>query len=304
MFIPDQNFFNPGSASKNLSILTQTIVSKLSEIWSGLFSPDPHPWSGSRFFTHTGSWIQGSKRHRIPDPDPQTQFINVAENGRGATPCWTCCRCPCCPPPPSPYTTGTAPPMNRTRHAPARAKLMGTCDRRRMPCHWTGKHGLFCLLRIYAQISTWTGRGMRQHVLNGWEHVIVDECHATGWESMSGLPDSCFVKKICADKYMKRMRHAPARDGNTWSCHQWRESMDKSPSCRIVVFLRTSAQISTNLPHFAFCRLQASRGRTWSTWRTCAEETVWKWRAWFVGYDISARWAEQSTWERPGRGIF
>jgi hypothetical protein len=30
--IPDPNFFYPGSASKNLSILTQTIVSKLSEI--------------------------------------------------------------------------------------------------------------------------------------------------------------------------------------------------------------------------------------------------------------------------------
>ncbi len=30
--IPDPNFFHPGSASKNLSILTQKIVSKLSEI--------------------------------------------------------------------------------------------------------------------------------------------------------------------------------------------------------------------------------------------------------------------------------
>ncbi len=34
---------NPGSASKNLSILTQKIYSKLSEIWSGLFIPDPDP---------------------------------------------------------------------------------------------------------------------------------------------------------------------------------------------------------------------------------------------------------------------
>ncbi len=57
-----------------------------------------------------------------------------------------------------------------------------------------------------------TGRGMRHHVLNGWEHVIVDECHATGRESMSksGLPDSCFVTNIRADKYMNRTRHAPA----------------------------------------------------------------------------------------------
>ncbi len=45
MFIPDPNISNPdpGSASKNLRILTQKTVSKLSEIWSGLFIPDPDP---------------------------------------------------------------------------------------------------------------------------------------------------------------------------------------------------------------------------------------------------------------------
>ncbi len=37
------NFFHPGYALKNLSILTQKIVSKLSEIWSGLVIPDPDP---------------------------------------------------------------------------------------------------------------------------------------------------------------------------------------------------------------------------------------------------------------------
>ncbi len=36
MFILD-----PGSASKNLSIFNPKIVSKLSEIWSGMFIPDP-----------------------------------------------------------------------------------------------------------------------------------------------------------------------------------------------------------------------------------------------------------------------
>ncbi len=49
MFMPDPNFFHPGSgvkeipgsASKNLSILSQKIVSKLSELWSGMFIPDP-----------------------------------------------------------------------------------------------------------------------------------------------------------------------------------------------------------------------------------------------------------------------
>jgi hypothetical protein len=74
MFIPDprSEFFpsririfpipDPGSATKNLSILTQEIVSKLSEIRSGLFIPDqdpdflPIPDPGR------------SKRHRIPNP--------------------------------------------------------------------------------------------------------------------------------------------------------------------------------------------------------------------------------------------
>ncbi len=54
--IPD-----PGSASKNLSILTKKFVSKLSEIWARLFIPDPDPDSlpipdpGSRGQKSTGS---------------------------------------------------------------------------------------------------------------------------------------------------------------------------------------------------------------------------------------------------------
>ncbi len=79
MFIPDPNFSIPdpgsrvknisdpgsGSASKNLSIfLTQKIVSKLSEIWSRMFSPDPDlhflpiPDPGSRGQKGTGSRIR------------------------------------------------------------------------------------------------------------------------------------------------------------------------------------------------------------------------------------------------------
>ncbi len=116
------------------------------------------------------------------------------------------------------------------------------------------------LLRTYGQIITRTGRGMRQHVMGTCDH-------ANRRESMlkSGLHDSCFDTNICADKYMNRTRHAPASvrgweyvimpidgkawirvrvawtgrgkrqpvlgDGNTWSCHHWRESMDKSPGC-------------------------------------------------------------------------
>jgi hypothetical protein len=68
MITPHPNFFHPGSRIriKNLDIVTQKIVSKLSEIGSGWFIPDPDPDflpipdPGSRV---TGSWI--------PDPEPQ-----------------------------------------------------------------------------------------------------------------------------------------------------------------------------------------------------------------------------------------
>ncbi len=83
MFIPDPNFFhpgfririffNPGSASKNLSILTpEKWFLNSPEIWSGLFIPDPDP--GSWIFTRLGSRIQRSKRHRFPIPDPHNTW--------------------------------------------------------------------------------------------------------------------------------------------------------------------------------------------------------------------------------------
>ncbi len=61
VFTPDPNFNHPGSASNNLSILTQKIVSKLSEIWSGLFIPDSDP----DFFTQPGSRGKKGTRSRI-----------------------------------------------------------------------------------------------------------------------------------------------------------------------------------------------------------------------------------------------
>ncbi len=50
-----------------IELLTQKIVNKLSKIWvwdPGSEIQDPEK-------TYSGSRIQGSKRHRIPDPDPQ-----------------------------------------------------------------------------------------------------------------------------------------------------------------------------------------------------------------------------------------
>ncbi len=64
--IPDPNFFHPGSASKNSCMLTQKMVSKLSEIWSVLFIPNPDhdflpiPDPGSRGRKGTGSRIRDS----------------------------------------------------------------------------------------------------------------------------------------------------------------------------------------------------------------------------------------------------
>jgi hypothetical protein len=84
--IPDPNFFHPGSASKNVSILSQKMVSKLSEISSGFFLPDldpdflPVPDPGSKGQKGTGSQIRirntGCGSRMFPywfgsaDPDP------------------------------------------------------------------------------------------------------------------------------------------------------------------------------------------------------------------------------------------
>jgi hypothetical protein len=69
MFIPDPNFFHPGSQDPDphphqriFSILAQKIVSKLSEIWSKI---PIHLVSGSWFFTHPGSRCQKSTGSRI-----------------------------------------------------------------------------------------------------------------------------------------------------------------------------------------------------------------------------------------------
>jgi hypothetical protein len=80
MFFPDQNFFHPGSRVKQIpgsririilriKKFNPKIVSKLEEIWSGMFIPDPR--FGFWVFTNPGFRIQRSKRQRIPDPEPQ-----------------------------------------------------------------------------------------------------------------------------------------------------------------------------------------------------------------------------------------
>ncbi len=73
-WIPDHGseFFpprmlDPRSASKNLSILANKMVSQLSEIWSGFSIPDPDPRSESRLFTYPRS------RSWIPDPESRGQ---------------------------------------------------------------------------------------------------------------------------------------------------------------------------------------------------------------------------------------
>ncbi len=55
---------DPGSASKNLSILTPKIVSKLSEIWSGLFIPDPDQCCG------TGTGTVRTVTFCLVEPEP------------------------------------------------------------------------------------------------------------------------------------------------------------------------------------------------------------------------------------------
>jgi hypothetical protein len=73
MFIPypGSKFFPsriPDPPSKNLSILTQKIDSKKKKALGNIIRV-VHPGSGSGFFYPTR--IQGSKKHRIPELDPQ-----------------------------------------------------------------------------------------------------------------------------------------------------------------------------------------------------------------------------------------
>ncbi len=85
-WIPDprSKFFHPGSALKNLSILTKKMVSQLSEKWSGFSTPNPDPGSGSWHFTHPGSWScisdpesRGQKGTGALIPDPGSRFATL-----------------------------------------------------------------------------------------------------------------------------------------------------------------------------------------------------------------------------------
>ncbi len=93
MFILDRNFFHPGSRIrifsikdpgselKNLRILSQKIVSKLSEIWSGFSSqiriPNPDQFCGSMKFWNGSGCGSGSAHPYLwpmdPDADPGGQ---------------------------------------------------------------------------------------------------------------------------------------------------------------------------------------------------------------------------------------
>ncbi len=55
--IPDTIFIHPGSSLKNSSLLTPKIL-----FWARKYVPVVHPGSGSWFFTHPGSRIQGVKK--------------------------------------------------------------------------------------------------------------------------------------------------------------------------------------------------------------------------------------------------
>jgi hypothetical protein len=100
MFFPDPTFFHPGSrirtvsipdtgsASKNLSIFNPKkwfLNSRKYDPGCSSRIPDPDadfypsriPDPGGQ--KGTGSRIQGSKRHQIPDPDPQHWLIGVAD---------------------------------------------------------------------------------------------------------------------------------------------------------------------------------------------------------------------------------
>ncbi len=73
--IPD-----PGSSSKNLSILTPK---KAKKWFLSSKKYDPGCLSWIRMLTFYPSRIQGSKRHPIPDPEPQHYFYRfLSEDGQ------------------------------------------------------------------------------------------------------------------------------------------------------------------------------------------------------------------------------
>ncbi len=77
--IPDSNFFHPGSQildphQRYLSILTQKIVSKLAETWSGLL-PSPIRIPDPDFLPIP---VPGSRGQKDPDPDPQFLWARTA----------------------------------------------------------------------------------------------------------------------------------------------------------------------------------------------------------------------------------
>jgi hypothetical protein len=80
---PDPTFFHPGSRIRNKEF--KYFYPQKTKKWflsSGKYDPGcssrirmlnflPIPDPDAELSTHPGSRIQGSKRHRIPDPDPQ-----------------------------------------------------------------------------------------------------------------------------------------------------------------------------------------------------------------------------------------
>ena len=86
--IPDPTFFHPGSRIQTVSISDPGSLILIKELkyfnpqkakkWF-LSSKKYDPGCSSRIrmltFSHPGSRIQGSKRHPIPDPDPQHCYI-------------------------------------------------------------------------------------------------------------------------------------------------------------------------------------------------------------------------------------
>jgi hypothetical protein len=92
MLIPDPDFLHPGSASKNLSILTQKIVAKPSEICSGLLIPDPGFFS-SRIRIKEFKYFNPKKffpnsRNMIPDPGSRGQKGTWSRIRIRNTDCW------------------------------------------------------------------------------------------------------------------------------------------------------------------------------------------------------------------------
>jgi hypothetical protein len=186
--IPDPNFFHPGSTIYNeeFKYLTKKMVSKLTEIWSWLFIPDPD--HGSWFFTHPGSRGQngtGSRiRNNIQMATGKTQGVWLVAGlwSGGARPAGESC--------PTPAWTRAACRSGRSQRPPS--KSAGSRE---------GEN----LFNVYNEMKVWRHRKFWQKTML-WigNYFFLIRTHPWIHGSWSGITDSDTGGQLIGYRFLPR----------------------------------------------------------------------------------------------------